>query len=101
MLRLGFRFGTNGPHAARTMMLEELRALLSVTAETASRADYATAIVDDNALGKPTRKARQLTLRHMIALYSLDTTNPIFRALRRLWPLNAADLLPDLPPAYC
>jgi len=90
MLRLGFRFGTNGPHAARTMMLEELRALLSVTAETASRADYATAIVDDNALGKPTRKARQLTLRHMIALYSLDTTNPIFRALRRLWPLNAA-----------
>lgn len=86
--RLGFRFGVNGPHAARTMMLEELRALLSATGDVPSRTDYAAAIVDDNVLGKPTRRARLLTLRHMSALYDLDTTNPIFRALRRLWRLN-------------
>lgn len=85
---LGFRFGINGPHAARTMMLEELRQLLGHTAPHASRADYAAAIVEDNVLGKPTRKARTLTLRHLGTLYGLDGANPIFRALRRLWPLN-------------
>ncbi|QDX21470.1 hypothetical protein FP568_09545 [Pandoraea pnomenusa] len=29
--QLGFRFGINGPHAARTMMLDDLRLLLSHT----------------------------------------------------------------------
>jgi hypothetical protein len=87
---LGFRFGINGPHAARTMMLDELRALFGCTAPQAGRAEYAKAIVADNTLGKPTRKARELTLRYLIALYSLDTANPIFRALRRLWPLSEA-----------
>jgi hypothetical protein len=85
---LGFRFGTNGPHAARTMMLDELRLLLGHTEVQVGRAEYATAILDDNVLGKPTRKARELTLRHMSALYGLDTANPVFRALRRLWPLS-------------
>ncbi len=87
---LGFRLGINGPHAARTMMLEELRLLTAHTGAQAGRAEYATAIVDDNLLGKATRKARELTLRYMSALYSLDTANPIFRALRRLWPLSEA-----------
>ena len=72
LLQLGFREGINGPHAARTMMLEELRLLLGHTEPQASRADYATAIVDENVLGKPTRKARELTLRYLSALYSLD-----------------------------
>ena len=86
---LGFRFGTNGPHAARTMMLSELRALLEHVGPEATRADYTRAIVDENALAKPTRKARELTYRHLSALYGLDA-NPIFRALKRLWPLNVA-----------
>jgi len=72
------------------MMLDELRLLLSHTDPQASRADYAAAIVDENVLGKPTRRARELTLRYMSALYSLDAANPIFRALRRLWALNEA-----------
>lgn len=54
-------------------MLDELRLLLGHTEPQASRADYATAIVDENVLGKPTRKARELTLRYLSALYSLDT----------------------------
>ena len=86
--QLGFRFGINGPHAARTMMLDDLRQLMAHTSTTASRADYASAVVEDNALGKPTRKARELALRHMATLYALDPANPIFRALRRLWPLE-------------
>lgn len=88
--QLGFKFGINGPHAARTMMLDDLRALLSHTPADANRKDYATAVVDENVLGKATKKSRELALRHLTALYSLEAENPIFRALRRLWPLNEA-----------
>lgn len=88
--QLGFRFGINGPHAARTMMLDDLRSLLSHTPADASRKDYAAAVVDKNVLGKATKKSRELALRHLTALYSLEATNPIFRTLRRLWPLNEA-----------
>lgn len=87
---LGFRFGISGPHAARTMMLDELRLLLGHTSAQASRADYRTAAVEANVLGKPTRKARELSLRHLATLYGLDPVYPLFRALRRLWPLNEA-----------
>ena len=85
---LGFRFGINGTHAARTMMLDDLRLLLAHVPSGATRADYASAIVEGNALAKPTRKARELSLRHLSALYALDPSNTIFRALRRLWPSN-------------
>lgn len=88
LLSLGFRFGINGPHAARTMMLDELRLLLAHTPPDAKRADYAAAVVNGNLLNKPTRSARELTLRHLATLYGLDPDNPIFRALRRLWPLS-------------
>jgi hypothetical protein len=90
LVKLGFRFGINGPHAARTMMLDDLRALLSHTPADAIRADYARAIVDDNVLGKSTKSARQLAWRHLGTLYGCGTNNPIFRALRRLWPLDEA-----------
>lgn len=88
LTQLGFRFGMNGPHAARTMMLDDLRLLMAHTSPQATRAEYASAIVDSNVLGKPTRKARELALRHMATLYALEPANPIFRALRRLWPLD-------------
>ena len=90
MEQLGFRFGINGPHAARTMMLDDLRVLLSHTPDNADRADYAVAVVDENVLGKATKKARELALRHLTALYGLDLSNPLFRALRRLWPLDTS-----------
>ncbi|WP_295391588.1 hypothetical protein [uncultured Thiodictyon sp.] len=90
LTRLGFRFGINGPHAARTMMLDDLRHLLARTPASSSRQDYGCAIVTDNLLGKSTRKARELSLRHLTTLYGLDAANPLFRALRRLWPLDAA-----------
>lgn len=90
LTQLGFRFGINGPHAARTMMLDDLRLLLVHTSPQATRADYGAAVVDSNLLGKPTRKARELAFRHMATLYALDLNNPIFRALRRLWLVNEA-----------
>ena len=72
------------------MMLDELRRLLAHVDPRASRADYASAVIDDNVLGKPTRRARELTVRYLTALYGLELSNPIFRALRRLWPLCEA-----------
>ena len=45
--------------------------------------------ISGNVLGKATKKARELALRHLSVLYGLDGGNPIFRALRRLWPLHA------------
>ena len=86
LTKIGFRFGINGPHAARTMMLDDLRMLLAHTPPGASRTDYAVAIVADNVLGKSTKKARELALRHLGTLYGLEGANPIFRVMRRLWP---------------
>ncbi len=71
-------------------MLDELCALLGHTDPEASREAYAAAILEDNVLEKRTRRARDLTLRHLRTLYSLDATNPIFRALRRLWTSSEA-----------
>jgi hypothetical protein len=88
--QLGFRFGTNGPHAARTMMLDDLRTLLADVPASAPRAAYAEAVVDRNLLAKPTRKARELAFRHLATLYGLDPGVPLFRVLRRLWDLSEA-----------
>lgn len=88
LTHLGFRFGINGPHAARTMMLDDLRTLFTRTSCQATRDEYAAAVVQDNLLGKPTHKSRELAWRHMSALYGFDAANPLFRALQRLWPLN-------------
>lgn len=90
LAKLGFRFGINGPHAARTMMLDDLRVLLAHTVPGATRSDYAMAIVAENVLGKSTKKARELALRHLGTLYGLDGANPIFRAMRRLWPSDSS-----------
>jgi hypothetical protein len=90
LTRLGFRFGINGPHAARTMMLSDLRALFGHTPCGATRQDYTAAIVAENLLGKSTKKARELSLRHLVTLYGLDPANPLFRALRRLWSVDTA-----------
>lgn len=88
LAKLGFRFGVNGPHAARTMMLDDLRVLFSHVPANAAHADYAQAIFTENILGKPTKKSRELALRHLTTLYGLNTNLPLFRALRRLWPVD-------------
>jgi hypothetical protein len=88
LAKLGFRFGANGPHAARTMMLDDLRVLFAHVPANAAHADYAQAIFTDNILGKPTKKARELALKHLTTLYGMDARLPLFRTLRRLWPVD-------------
>lgn len=84
--RLGFSFERGGVHTARTMMLAELRALLSfVDAADADKADYMEAIQAANCLGKRSGKTRTLTFRHLADLYALDPSLLVFRALRFFW----------------
>src|SRR5437667_2805214 len=82
---LGFRLGDKGTHTSRTIMLDELSALLRVCPPTATRLDYVKATVEDNCLGKQTLSTRRLTLQRMTELYALDASVPLFRLLRRFW----------------
>jgi len=86
----GFRFGDKGTHTSRTIMLAELGELLEAVPGSAGREGYATAIVDENVLGKQTLSTRRLTSQRLNELYGLDPRLPIFRLLRRLWALDAA-----------
>ena len=84
--RLGFSFERGGVHTARTMMLVELRGLMSfVDRSDATRSDYLDAILNANCLGKRSGKTRTLTFRHLTDLYSLDPSLLVFRALRFFW----------------
>lgn len=69
-------------------MLDDLRVLLAHVPADAPRASYAEAVIDQNLLSKPTRKARELAFRHLATLYGLDPGVPLFRVLRRLWNLS-------------
>jgi hypothetical protein len=67
------------------MMLDELSTLLAHLPEAATREDYVREVKEHNVLAKPTTKSRAITLRHLIELYGLDPTIPLFRVFRRLW----------------
>jgi hypothetical protein len=84
----GFRFGHIGTHTSRTIMLEELSATFAAVPVDGKSADYATAVVEDNCLGKQTVSTRRLTFQRLRELYALDPNVPIFRILRRLWSVD-------------
>lgn len=82
----GFRFEKCGAHTSRTMMLEDLRLLLSYVGNPeANKKDYIKAIEEDNCLGKRSGKTRKLTGRHLVYLYSLDYSVTVFRVLLYFW----------------
>jgi hypothetical protein len=84
--KFGFSFSKGGVHTARTMMLEDLVLLFeTVTDPEASRDEYLKAITEHNCLKKRSVKTRQLTAKHLIELYALDPSVPIFRILRYFW----------------
>lgn len=93
--KMGFKFGKNGAHSARSMMLEELKVLFSSSSVDSSQEQYREDIVSHNILDKPTSKSRNLTYRHLVDLYSLSINIPLFRVFRKLWSLepNAQPLL--------
>jgi hypothetical protein len=84
----GFRFGHIGTHTSRTIMLDELTAIIAAVPLDAKSSDYSAAVVEENCLRKDTVSTRRLTLQRLRELYALDPTVPIFRILRRLWDVD-------------
>ena len=83
---LGFCYNVSSAHLARTIMLDELDLLLSyVSDHSASQQDYKDAIITYNCLGKRSGKTRTLTFKHLVELYGLDTSIPLFKALLYFW----------------
>ena len=85
----GFKVGVSGAHAARTMMLADLTALLEAAPREAKREDFNRRIVEQNILGKRTTSNRWLTGRHLADLYALDQGVTVFRLLRFFWSADA------------
>lgn len=69
-------------------MLAEITSLLADLPSDASRTDYLHAVVERNLLGKPTRRARELTSKHLTSLYALEPSVTLFRVFRKLWDLD-------------
>jgi len=76
-------------HNSRTMMLAELRLLLSACLPSATLEEYRLAIVDENALLKKTVTTRKRSFRYLKDLYILDRKVMPFRGLRDLWDEDA------------
>jgi hypothetical protein len=87
---LGFRVADSGPHTSKTLMLQELEALLAAVPADAPAKAYRAAIVEENVLGKRTLSTRKETASRLTALHGLDPTKPLFRVLRRLWNVEPA-----------
>jgi hypothetical protein len=82
---VGFRWGEKGTHTSRTIMLDELRAVLANSPPNATRDEYLSAIHEDNCLGKRTAATRKLSSQRLSELYALDPKVPLFRVMRRCW----------------
>jgi len=85
---LGFKSGVSGTHTSRTIMLEELSALIASAGAATHREDFVHLIVDENVLGKSTSSTRRITAQRLSELYALDTSVVLFRALSRLWSVD-------------
>lgn len=77
---------------ARSMMLTEMKLLHQALPLDASLDQYRSAIVDQNILAKPTQSSRLKSYRHLVELYGLDYSKPVFRTMRRLAKELPADL---------
>lgn len=94
--RLGFSSARVGGHSARSMMFLEMRALVRAMPLDVSKDEFTSAIVEENALHKPTQSSRIKSLRHLVELYGMDRSQVLFRVL---WDFGHADL--DSLPQLC
>jgi hypothetical protein len=85
VVNMGFRVGKKGTHSSRTLMLDELEAVLTSTPWMAEKDAYASAIIEGNCLAKPTASTRRISSQRLGELYALDPFVVLFRVLRHLW----------------
>lgn len=82
--RFGLSTKQTGGHMARSIMLLELTDVFRSVPPDETTADYKRAIVEENALGKPTASSREKSFRRLVELYTLDPSVTLFRVLRHL-----------------
>lgn len=80
----------SGVSTSRTLMMHELSALLAATSPDATKADYQTAVVDENVLLKPSAATRSKTYAYLRDRFALDPAVPVFKTLRLLWERDPA-----------
>ncbi|MBU2055245.1 MAG: hypothetical protein KKC25_09750 [Proteobacteria bacterium] len=78
------------------MMFLEMCTLVRAMPLDVTKNDFANAIVEENALEKPTLSSRKKSLRHLMELYGMDPSQALFRVL---WDLGHSDL--DSLPQLC
>lgn len=78
-------------HAGRTIMVNELSLLLSVTPQNSSFDELRKRVYDDNILQKSSVSGRKKSFYHLKQSYGLDIQTPVFRALRFLWDFDAGE----------
>jgi len=88
LMKYGYKFGQSGAHSARSMMRAELEVLFGATRPDCTQEQYRVDVCDYNVLDKPTTKARLLTFRHLVDLYVMDCSIPLFRVFRTLWSID-------------
>lgn len=89
-LQFGFDNVPIGTHGSRTVMLAELRTLLSGVPSSAGLEDYRSAVLGENILLKDTTAGRRATFRALRELYGLSRDVLLFRALRDMWDADPA-----------
>ena len=85
----GLRIDPTGTHLSSTFRLEDLRTLFDQIPLDSGASDYKTAVVDQNLLGKPTVRMRQIAFERLRELYGLNPDLLAFRSLRDLWEADA------------
>ena len=88
----GLKFSPGGAHISRTMMLQELGAVLANVPRHSVPSDYRETILQQNILAKTTESTRQKSYRHLRELYGLDEEIPLFGLLRTLCAIDVASL---------
>lgn len=91
-LAFGCANTSTGASTSRTFMGKELKLLLEGTAPDASAADYTDAVIEQNALLKPSMQTRRKTYGYLRDRYALDPAVPLFRVLRTLCDADPGSL---------
>lgn len=81
--KFGFRLAGGGAHQSKTMMLQELEALLADNHTTGDELKHAA--IEENRMGKSTANTRRLTFRHISSLYGFMEQPPLTKVFLKLW----------------
>lgn len=81
----GFDERLRGVHTSRTMMLAELKLVLSSLPSDVNPIAVQKAILEENALGKATRSGKVNSANKLINLYSFEMDRPLYAAFDTFW----------------